>query len=93
MLVIRDLRRTSANAPSRWEGTLDDGRYIHIRYRGNRLTVRVFEEEPDGQEDFREPLEMYDFRDVQFDAVSHAKLDTVKTYLSERNVPVDFSAV
>lgn len=35
------LKKTCIACPAQWEGTLDDGRMIYIRYRWGHLTVNV----------------------------------------------------
>ena len=40
-MVIKTLRRTRMKLPSRWEGTLDDGRTVKIEYMANMLTLAV----------------------------------------------------
>lgn len=39
MLQIKDLKRTCYACPSQWEGTLEDGHMIYIRYRHGRFSV------------------------------------------------------
>lgn len=38
--IIKELSQTSLSCPSQWEGWLDDGRPLYIRYRWARLSVR-----------------------------------------------------
>lgn len=43
MKVIK-LTKTCEACPSQWEGTLEDGRMIYIRYRWGYLSVRISED-------------------------------------------------
>jgi len=38
---IKKLEKTCEACPAQWEGTLEDGRTIYIRYRWSTLEVRV----------------------------------------------------
>lgn len=38
-LKVKALKQTSLACPSQWEGTLEDGRAIYIRYRHGELSV------------------------------------------------------
>ncbi len=40
-MKVDSIVQTCPACPSQWEGTLDDGRMIYIRYRWGRLSVRV----------------------------------------------------
>jgi len=40
-MKIVDLNRSLMACPSQWEGTLEDGRSIYIRYRGGQFSARV----------------------------------------------------
>lgn len=40
-LAITELVQTCGACPSQWEGTLDDGRVVYIRYRFGRLSWGV----------------------------------------------------
>lgn len=40
-MIVKALRRTHLRNPSRWEGTLGDGRKIVIEYGSNALSVAV----------------------------------------------------
>lgn len=40
-LLLRELRKTCGACPSQWEGTLEDGREVYIRYRWGGLEVVV----------------------------------------------------
>lgn len=37
-LRLRTLTQTCAECPSQWEGTLEDGRHVYVRYRWGLLT-------------------------------------------------------
>lgn len=37
--VVIELRQTCLACPEQWEGTLDDGRVVYVRYRHGRLTL------------------------------------------------------
>lgn len=39
--TLTNLRCTSLAAPSQWEGELEDGRFVYIRYRHGRGAVRT----------------------------------------------------
>ena len=41
MLKVVKLIQTCYACPSQWEGTLDDGRMIYIRFRWGNLTISV----------------------------------------------------
>lgn len=41
MYKVISIENTCTACPSQWEGTLDDGRMIYIRYRHSHLTVSV----------------------------------------------------
>lgn len=43
MLHIASLKRTCIACPSQWEGVLEDGRPIYIRFRWGELSVRLGE--------------------------------------------------
>ena len=47
MLKVVELERTCPACPSQWEGKLEDGRMIYIRYRWGYLEVRVSKEPTD----------------------------------------------
>jgi len=60
------LVRTCWACPSQWDGILDDGRWLYIRYRGGRFSVSVGEHEWDAvtgerliEEYFGDPLAGY----------------------------------
>ena len=40
-LHLVELTQTCSAAPSQWEGRLNDGRVVYIRYRHGKLTVRI----------------------------------------------------
>jgi hypothetical protein len=40
-LELATLTRTSLACPSQWEGTLEDGRAIYVRYRHGELSVGI----------------------------------------------------
>jgi len=40
-MKVISLKQTCEACPSQWEGTLEDGRMIYIRYRGGSLTADV----------------------------------------------------
>ena len=40
-MLIAELTQTCDRSPSQWEGRLDDGRTIYIRYRHGQLSVHV----------------------------------------------------
>lgn len=40
-MTLSSLRCTSIAAPSQWEGELEDGRFVYIRYRHGRGAVRT----------------------------------------------------
>lgn len=46
-MKIVNLKQTCNACPSQWEGKLDDGRMIYIRYRWGNLTVTISNEETD----------------------------------------------
>jgi hypothetical protein len=41
MMVVAELVQTLAARPSQWEGLLDDGRHVYVRFRYGRLQVGV----------------------------------------------------
>lgn len=41
MLTVVKIKQTCSACPSQWEGRLDDGRYIYVRYRWGGLGVGV----------------------------------------------------
>ena len=41
---VRKLVKTCAGYPSQWEGKLEDGRMIYIRFRWGNLSVRISEQ-------------------------------------------------
>ena len=43
MYIIKELRKTCPACPSQWEGKLDNGKMIYIRYRWSCLSVSVSE--------------------------------------------------
>jgi len=43
-LELATLTRTCLACPSQWEGTLDDGRAIYVRYRHGELSVGIGED-------------------------------------------------
>lgn len=43
-LELATLTRTCLACPSQWEGTLDDGRAIYVRYRHGALSVGIGED-------------------------------------------------
>ena len=58
---IVSLLQTTGFSPCQWEGLLDDGRSIYIRYRGGRLSAgigRDIEDAVDGLIAGREPFYM-----------------------------------
>lgn len=38
---IASLRQTTWISPAQWEGVLEDGRAVHVRYRWGELSVRI----------------------------------------------------
>jgi len=46
-IKIEDLKKTCDACPSQWEGYLEDGRQVYIRYRWSRLSVRISHEPTD----------------------------------------------
>lgn len=46
-LRVKELTQTCSACPSQWEGTLDDGRMVYVRYRWGYLSVRVSPGEAD----------------------------------------------
>ena len=40
-MIIKTLKQTCKACPSQWEGTLDDGRIIYIRYRSGFFSISV----------------------------------------------------
>lgn len=43
-LELATLTRTCLACPSQWEGTLDDGRAVYVRYRHGELSVGIGED-------------------------------------------------
>ena len=43
-MKVKKIVETCGACPSQWEGSLDDGRAIYIRYRHGYLSIRVSEE-------------------------------------------------
>lgn len=41
MMTVAELNRTSIACPSQWEGALEDGRAVYIRYRRGRFAAYV----------------------------------------------------
>lgn len=41
MIVVTEITRTCSACPAQWEGRLDDGRFIYIRFRWGCLGVEV----------------------------------------------------
>jgi len=41
---IKEIEKTCSACPSQWEGTLDNGKMIYIRYRWGYLSVRISNE-------------------------------------------------
>ena len=41
MMKVKNIKNTCGACPSQWEGNLDDGRMIYIRYRWGYLSIRV----------------------------------------------------
>lgn len=54
MLIVKKVYRTCTACPAQWEGILEDGQAIYVRYRWGFLSVRVPGVE--GQEVFGETL-------------------------------------
>lgn len=40
-MKVTSIVQTSTACPSQWEGTLEDGRMVYVRYRWGYLSVRV----------------------------------------------------
>jgi hypothetical protein len=40
-MKVVEIKKTCQAYPAQWEGALDDGRKIYIRYRSGNLTLRV----------------------------------------------------
>ena len=47
MMKVNKIIETCGACPSQWEGSLDDGRAIYIRYRHGYLSIRLSEEPTD----------------------------------------------
>jgi hypothetical protein len=55
---IRAIRKTCIASPARWDGDMDDGRFVCIRYRAGILTV-CFGATPDEAADDRPEREWF----------------------------------
>jgi hypothetical protein len=40
-MKLIELTRTCSDCPTQWDGRLDDGRVVYIRYRHERLSIKV----------------------------------------------------
>jgi hypothetical protein len=40
-MVVTELEKTCDACPAQWEGRLEDGRYIYVRFRSGHLTIGV----------------------------------------------------
>lgn len=85
-LTLQDVTSTSSFSPSRWEGKTTDGRYAIVRYRDSKLEVRVFDDEPEGVDEYEDFNQRYTFKDTGFDAENQADLSEVRSFLSQHGI-------
>lgn len=44
-MKIKELKQTTQACPSQWEGTMEDGKFIYIRFRWGVLSVGIGKDE------------------------------------------------
>ena len=58
-MKIHNLIQTCELCPSQWEGNLEDGRMVYVRYRWGRLSVMASHEPSDDVDDALEGEEIF----------------------------------
>lgn len=86
-MKIVDITQTCGACPAQWEGKLDDGRMIYVRYRWGHLSARVSPKSTD------EVMEAVDGRSIVDECVGDGldgviEWDRVVPYLTRAGVEV-----
>ncbi len=91
-LELATLTRTCLACPSQWEGTLDDGRAIYVRYRHGELSVGIGGDIDDAVRNGMSDQALY-AADIGGDLDGFMDVEELKTRLHGLlKLPADFAA-